>query len=124
MIRKIHKIQGYNVDLMTFEEAIDFVLEKMKKKKGIQIVTVNPEMIELAHNNNQFSKILKNAELVIPDGVGIKWALKLQGIEQEQIPGIDFAKELINSCNVFGYTVAFIGAIFIMDFLQNKKKKK
>jgi len=110
MERKTHKVLGYNVDLLTFDEAVKFVLQKIEKKEGMQIVTVNPEMIELANNNKEFAKILNKAELVVPDGSGIKLALKLKGIIQEQIPGIDLAKELINSCSMLNYPIALIGA--------------
>ena len=110
MERKTHKVFGYDVDLLTFDDAIRFVLKKMENNEGIQVVTINPEMIELANKDKDYSKILKNADLVIPDGSGIKLALKLQGIQQEQIPGIDFAKELINSCKMLSYPIALIGA--------------
>ncbi len=110
MKRKTHKVLGYDVDLLTFDEAVKQVLENIKNKQGMQIVTVNPEMIELADKSKVFSSILKNADMVVPDGSGIKLALKLQGIKQEQIPGIDLAHELIASCEIFNYPIALIGA--------------
>lgn len=110
MERKTHKVLGYDVDLLTFEEAIKVVLKRIEEKQGMQIVTINPEMIELANKSKAFSSILKKADMVVPDGSGIKLALKLQGIKQEQIPGIDLAHELINSCEMFNYPIALIGA--------------
>ncbi len=110
MERKTHKVLGYDVDLLTFDEAVKVILERIKEKKGMQVVTINPEMIELAGKSKVFSSILRNADLVVPDGSGIKLALKLKGIEQEQIPGIDLAHELITSCEIFKYSVALIGA--------------
>ncbi len=110
MDRKIEKVLGYNVDLLSFDDAIDIVSENMRNFKGMHIVTINPEIIELANNNTFFSQIIKNADMVIPDGSGIKLALSLRGIEQEQIPGIDFAKELLKVCADFHYRVALVGA--------------
>ena len=110
MARKTEKVLGYDVDLMTFDEAVSFVIDKIGKEEGLQIVTINPEMIELANKNKVFSNIIKNADLIVPDGSGIKLALKLKGIKQEQIPGIDLAKELLDSCSFMGYPVALIGA--------------
>ncbi len=110
MERRTEKVLGYDVDLMTFNEAVSFVMDKIEKKEGVQIVTINPEMIELANNNREFANVIKNAELIVPDSSGIKLALKLKGIKQEQIPGIDLAKELIDSCSFLGYSVALIGA--------------
>ena len=82
----------------------------MLNNQGAHIVTINPEMIELGNKDEKLEKILKNADLVIPDGVGIKIALRLREIKQEQIAGIEFARELINVCADNGYPVAFIGA--------------
>ena len=110
MERKTHKVLGYDVDLLTFDEAVKVILERIKEKNGMQVVTINPEMIELAGKSKAFSSILRNADMVVPDGSGIKLALKLKGIEQEQIPGIDLAHELITSCEIFKYSVALIGA--------------
>ena len=53
---------------------------------------------------------MKNADLVIPDGVGIKLALKIYGIAQEQIPGIEFSGRLIEYCAKNSLPVALIGA--------------
>lgn len=110
MERKTRKVLGYDVDLLTFDEAVKFVCEKLEKSEGMQIVTINPEIIELADKNKELSKIIRKSELVVPDGAGIELALKLKGVTQERIPGIDFAKELINSCCMWGFPIALIGA--------------
>ena len=110
MSRKTRKVLGYDVDLLTFDEAVKFVCSKFESSEGMQIVTINQEMIEIANQNHKFAKVLKKAELVVPDGAGIELALKLKGITQERIPGIDFAKELINSCCMWGFPIALIGA--------------
>ena len=110
MERKTKKVLGYSVDLLTFNDAVQKVIHNIYNSIGMQIVTINPEMIELANNNCEYSQILNNAELVIPDGSGIKLALKLKGIIQEQIPGIDFSKKLIEESAKNGYKIAMIGS--------------
>ena len=110
MERKTHKVLGYDVDLMTFKDALLFVEKKLKNNEGMHVVTINPEIIEHANKDNSFSPILRNADLVIPDGIGIKIALKLKGIQQEQIPGIEFAKETIAICEKLTKSIALIGA--------------
>ena len=97
-MRKTEKVLGYDVDLLTFSGAIDKIMGKIHNQEGAQVVTINPEMIEMASRSYEFSKILKSAEIVIPDSSGIKLALKLKGVEQEQIPGIDLALDLLRSC--------------------------
>lgn len=103
-------ILNYPVDLLTKNEGLDFVAQKILKGEGAQIVTINPEMMELGEKKPEFKDILNCAELVIPDGVGVKIALKMQGINQEQIAGIEFARELVNICAENNYPIAFVGA--------------
>jgi len=103
-------VQGFKINLLKYSEALDFVKTSLDNGESMQIVTINPEMIEAAKQNPTFADVLKYAELVVPDGVGIKLALKFQGIEQEQIRGVDFAKSLIELSEKNGYKLALVGA--------------
>ena len=109
MERKTAEILGYKVDLLDFDGALKSIIEA-SANKNTQTVTINPEMIALGEKNQEFSEILKNADLVIPDGFGIKLALMLYGIKQQQIPGIEFSKKLIAYCAENSLPVALIGA--------------
>ena len=103
-------ILGFEVDLLDFDGALGFVHQHLKENKGLHIVTLNPEMIDLGNKNCEFGRVLNEADLTIPDGVGIKLALKIKGIAQENIPGIEFAKKLIGLCALEGFSVGFLGA--------------
>lgn len=101
------KVLGYPVSLCSYDEAVDLVCNS---DNFMQIVTINPEMIELAQKNKEFDELLKSADLVVPDGVGIKIALKLRKINQEQIAGCEFAKTLIEKAASAGEKIALVGA--------------
>ncbi len=107
---KREKLLDYFIDINSFESTICLLEENLKNDTGMQIVTINPEMMEIAESNNEFSKILKNAELVVADGVGIKIAFKLKRINIEQIRGIEVAKELVRIADNNGYNIAFFGS--------------
>ena len=104
------KVLGYGIDLVSFSEALCKVDDSIRDKSGMQIVTINPEMINQGHAIPEMDEILKNAEMILPDGVGIKIALKLKGINQERIAGIEFAKKIIELCAKNGYKIALFGA--------------
>lgn len=104
------QILGYGVDLFGFDEALDYTAKHIEANEGMQIVTINPEMIETAKINDAFAAVLNNADLVIPDGVGVKIALKIKGINQDNIPGIEFSKKLIEYCAQEGKPIALFGA--------------
>lgn len=108
--RKKEPVLGFDVDLFSFNDALQYVHSHLKENKGMQIVTINPEMITLGKKDNDFARILNGADLIIPDGVGVKIALKIKGIKQENIPGIEFSKKLISLCELDGYSVGLLGA--------------
>lgn len=107
---KREKIQGYCVDLIKFQDAVKHLADCIENNKSTHVITINPEIIEQAHKNKELSEIINNAEFIVADGMGIKLALKFKGINQERIPGVDLARELINECEKNNYNVALIGA--------------
>ena len=104
---KTANVLGYPIARLTYNEALKYVVDY---DGFMQIVTINPEMIELAQKNQEFSEVLKSAQLVIPDGVGVKIALMLHGIKQEQIAGCEFSKSLIEKASQNGESIALLGA--------------
>lgn len=112
MDRNLVNILGYGVDTFSFDEALDFIADKSG-----QIITINPEMIQYANNDSKFYEIIKNAEMVVADGVGIQLGLKVLGYNIERIPGIDLGKALINRFCSLGKKVAFVGST--SDIVEN-----
>jgi len=101
---------GYEIDDVSFCEAVNFAQNCIKTGKGGHVITVNPEMFEIARKDDEFSNILQGADLVLPDGVGIQLGFKIKGIKIQRIAGIDYAKTLLELCREEGYTVGFLGA--------------
>ena len=88
---KTAKIQGFKVNLLSFEEALEYSLNSIKNNRNVHIVTINPEIIQNAKNKPELKNIINNAELVTADGIGIKIALKFKGINLQKITGVDFS---------------------------------
>ena len=104
------ELLGYSVDTYSFEEAVSAAKKLIDGNKVSQVVTINPEMFETANRDIEFSDILKEAEMVIPDGVGVKIALAINGSKVDRIPGVDFAKRLLEEAAKNNIPVAIIGA--------------
>lgn len=103
-------ILGCHVDLSGTDIALSKAIEAVENNSNFQIVTINPEMIMHAQKDKNFFDIINCADLIIPDGVGVKIALKLKGINIEQIRGIDFSRLLLKTAQEKGYKVGFLGA--------------
>ena len=82
---------------MSFEEAVCEAKNLIDGDKVSQVVTINPEMFEYANKDSEFLNIIKEAEMVIPDGIGVKIALRINGFNVNRIPGVDFAKRLLEA---------------------------
>ena len=106
----IVKLFGYEINIFDFDEALSYAFELEKQDKVSQIVTINPEMFDCAKKDDKFSQILKNAEMVLPDGIGVKIALKLTGQKSNRIAGIDFAYKMLKLSAQNGFPIALIGA--------------
>lgn len=106
-------ILGVGVNNTTKEEALEFIINGLgKKRQKIAIFTPNPEIVVFAHKNEEFRQILNSADLALPDGIGILWAAKLLGGElKERITGVDFMKMLCIEASVRGFTVGLFGGV-------------
>ncbi|MBR1753397.1 WecB/TagA/CpsF family glycosyltransferase [bacterium] len=107
---KTVNLLGFNINNFSMYEALDYALELIKSGKGGQIVTINPEMIQSAKKKIYFKQVIQNADLVIPDGVGIKIGLKLKNIDAKRIAGIEFSYKMLEKCAQQKIPVALIGA--------------
>ncbi|TSC92934.1 MAG: N-acetylglucosaminyldiphosphoundecaprenol [Candidatus Berkelbacteria bacterium Licking1014_7] len=89
------KILGIKTDNLTLGQTILEIEKMIASNYCHQIVTVNPEFILKAQKDKKFFQILNNASLAIPDGAGIVWAAKKQGIElAERVSGADLVEAL------------------------------
>lgn len=104
------ELLGFNIDTYTFDEAIIEAKSLIDGNAVSQVVTINPEMFEYANKDDNFVNIVKEAEMVIPDGVGVKIALNINGVKAARIPGIDFAKRLLEEAAKNNIPVAIVGA--------------
>lgn len=98
------------INLYNADEALEEVRCALNEKRNFHIITINPEMIMNAQKNKDFFHIVNNSDMNIIDSVGVKIALKLKGINQNQIRGVDFARLLVKEAAQKNLKIAFIGA--------------
>ena len=74
-----------------------WLLQCLEKGQGVHVVTINAEMAMLAQKDPLVAQIIKEADLVIPDGAGVVIYLKMRGQQQQRCPGIELAQSLIEA---------------------------
>jgi N-acetylglucosaminyldiphosphoundecaprenol N-acetyl-beta-D-mannosaminyltransferase len=88
---------------------------------GGQIVTLNAEMTMAARADPELGAVIEAAELVIPDGAGVVWALGRQGQRVRRAPGIELARRLLEHAASHGWRVALVGGSpAVMASLQRR----
>jgi len=84
-------------------------VKRLQKKAGFhRIVTLNPQMIVGGENNLLLKQWLQAADIILADGVGLKWAAKLL-LKQELsiVTGVQLVQQLIEEN---AYSFYFVGA--------------
>ena len=105
------KILGVDIFSGLKIEALEEVEKWLKDgSKKRYIVTPNPEILMIAQKNETFRKILNEADLALPDGVGLIWASRILGKPlKERITGVDFMEKVCELAAKEGFTVGLIG---------------
>ncbi len=99
-------ILGVKINDISMEQAIERIEGWLVKGKDQHyIVTPNPEFIMAAQRDSEFKEILNQADLAIPDGVG----LKLSGRIKHTTTGIDLMEALCEISAEKNLTMGFLG---------------
>ncbi|MCD6284133.1 glycosyltransferase, partial [bacterium] len=87
---------GVKIDNLSLKEVLKRVEDFMKSEKQHYIVTVNPEFLVLAQKDKEFKKILNQADLSVPDGIGIVFAslLKRNNLIKSRVTGVDLFEKI------------------------------
>jgi N-acetylglucosaminyldiphosphoundecaprenol N-acetyl-beta-D-mannosaminyltransferase len=111
-------ILGVDVDRVDFAQTLDqiarWVAERRAAPESVpcrQICTVNPEFVMEARRNPAFAAVLRQADLRVPDGVGILWAARRQGRPlRERVTGSDGIYRISARAAELGWRVFLLGA--------------
>lgn len=97
-----------NSDMETLVKELD---NRLERSLNTFLVTVNTEIIMYARNDERYATILKEADLITPDGIGIIIGSKILGTPiQERLTGFDLMTRLFQLCSAKQYGVYFLGA--------------
>lgn len=103
---------GVSISKITMEEARVKVREFVKSNQFHSIYTPNPEIIMLAKKDASFHQILEEADLVVPDGIGVVIASKIKKGEKlpERVAGYDLVQNTMKDAVKEGYKYYFFGS--------------
>jgi N-acetylglucosaminyldiphosphoundecaprenol N-acetyl-beta-D-mannosaminyltransferase len=102
---------GVKITNETEEKVLEYVLKRLKNsKKKFFITTPNPEIISFANSHPAYKDKLNQAEVALPDGVGIMLAAKFMGKTlKSRITGTDFIEKLCKVSREKPISMGFLG---------------
>jgi N-acetylglucosaminyldiphosphoundecaprenol N-acetyl-beta-D-mannosaminyltransferase len=115
------KILNINVDLISIEESIKKIINWAKQNKSSYICLLNVHMFMEAYDNQNFTDLINNANLVLPDGKPIQIAQKILGENtSHHIRGYDLTLAVCDAASKKNLNIGFYGSS--NKVLRNLKK--
>jgi N-acetylglucosaminyldiphosphoundecaprenol N-acetyl-beta-D-mannosaminyltransferase len=104
------KILNTEIDILTLAEVLAAAETAVTQGRRLRIVTANPEILVLAERDADLAAILRDADIVTPDGVGVVLAARLLGHPlPERVTGIDLTEALLQRGDNLGWRFFFLG---------------
>jgi exopolysaccharide biosynthesis WecB/TagA/CpsF family protein len=96
---------------LTWQATLERIAGMVESGEPHQLVTVNPEFLMRAQQDAEFMEVLRRADLVLPDGVGLLLAARLRGERfQARITGSDLTPMLAEEAARRGWRLYLLGA--------------
>lgn len=119
-------ILGVEFDNKTKEVFLEKLMERVNSQKKTFVVTANPEIVMYANSDAAYMSLLKEADYIAADGIGIiKGAQILETPIVERVAGFDLLTDLLEKASEQGSRVYFLGAkeAVLQSAVQNVQKK-
>ena len=99
------------VHAVTMDATLALVDGYMSEPRLHQIATVNPEFVMAAQTDDDFRRVLRAADLCLPDGVGLLYAARRYGRRlPERVPGSELVYRLAERAAARGWSLYLLGA--------------
>ncbi|MDE6589312.1 MAG: WecB/TagA/CpsF family glycosyltransferase [Oscillospiraceae bacterium] len=104
-------VLGVAFDNVTMDEAVERAMGFLEEDGPHLAATPNPEIVQRANQDPEYAEILRKADLVIPDGIGVVYAAKILGRPLKgRVPGVDLALALMGRMAGAGRRKFVLGA--------------
>lgn len=120
-------IMDVPINNVTMEEAANQVVGYLQGTGQHTVFTPNPEIIMEAQDDQEMMTILKKADLVVADGIGVVLASKILKVPTlpERVGGFDLMQNVLNKIKDTEIRVYFLGSKpgVATEAVKNMKKK-
>lgn len=101
---------GVEIDNLTMREAVEQVIMATQAGRQCSIAFVNADCLNLAYTNTSYARILSRQAHVFADGIGVKLAARMSGIDvRDNVNGTDMFPHLCEAAARTNRTVFLLG---------------
>ncbi len=110
------------VTALPFDTQIKMMLEWASNYASKVVCVANVHMLMEAYWHPELSSVLKNADLVTPDGMPLVWMMRLMGArQQDRVAGMDILLSLCQLAQLQNIKIFFLGSqAIILEKMRTK----
>ncbi|MFT5175736.1 MAG: exopolysaccharide biosynthesis WecB/TagA/CpsF family protein [Gammaproteobacteria bacterium] len=102
---------GLDVSNTSMRQAIDWIIQRARQRRKTLLNFVNAHCINTACRHPRYRRALQRSDRLLPDGSGVKLALRLQGkVLTENLNGTDLFPHLCRAAAEHGLSMYLLGA--------------
>ncbi|MEM9924944.1 MAG: WecB/TagA/CpsF family glycosyltransferase [Cyanobacteria bacterium P01_D01_bin.50] len=120
------KVLDFPITALRFKEQIQTILEWASEHKSKTVCVANVHMLMEAHWNPEFASVLKDADMVTPDGMPLVWMMKKLGAtSQDRVAGLDILASVCELAQQQDVSLFFVGSqTEILSGMRSKLEKE
>ncbi|UJR81178.1 WecB/TagA/CpsF family glycosyltransferase [Sandaracinus amylolyticus] len=108
--RRPHLVSAH-VDNVTVDEALRTIVDAPRRDRARIVHFAHAHLLNLAYEDEALASALSRADLVLPDGIGVRLAARMQGVElRHNVNGTDLFPLLCRRAAERGVPVVLVGA--------------
>jgi len=111
MFLPTQKVLDFPITALRFEDQIQTILKWAIAQESRTVCVANVHMLMEAHWNPDFANVLKNSDMVTPDGMPLVWMMRRMGSRyQDRVAGMDIFVETCQHAQTHNISVFFVGS--------------
>jgi N-acetylglucosaminyldiphosphoundecaprenol N-acetyl-beta-D-mannosaminyltransferase len=105
------RVLDFPITALKFDDQIQTILRWAIARESKTVCVANVHMLMEAHWNPEFATVLKDADLVTPDGMPLVWMMRKLGARyQDRVAGMDLFQRLCEVAQTLNLSVFFVGS--------------